>query len=248
MLVGWRVDGMATRPVEDIETVLGRFQAWTGARNAVEAGPGIREIPYEEALASERYRWKGSGRKPETVKPQAKAGPADVAKAREPERGNAAKIAKTVRTRGHGKGTVPDAKKASAATENTAKVKRCAAAKQEASGRKPVFREVLAEAVKPAELVLAQPADLARQKAISIRLAPEERALIQTRAAETGITVSAYIRQCVLEVEQLRAQVRRAMATMERDGGAMTPTAPGFFARIVRGIFPRRGSTLALRA
>jgi uncharacterized protein (DUF1778 family) len=241
---------MATRPVEDIQTVLGRFQAWTGARSAGEAGPGIREIPYEEALASERYRWKGAGRKPESAKPQVKARPGDASHAGEPEREKtrAAKIAKTIRTRGHGKGAAPDAKKAGSA-------KRCAAAKQELPERKPMFREVLTEAMKPSELVVAQTAELARQKAISIRLAPEERALIQARAAEAGTTVSAYMRQCVLEVEQLRAQVRKAMAAMECGGsGAMAdllaapPPAPRFFARMARRFFPARGSVLALRA
>lgn len=233
---------MATQPVENIEAVLGRFQAWTGARNAVEARPGIREVPYEEALASERYRWKGAGRNADlrTVKPEVKAAPVDAS-----GRGKtrAAKAAKTIRTRGHGKGAAPDAKKAGSA-------KRCAAAKQEDFGRKPVFREVLAEAVKPAELVVAQPADLARQKAISIRLAPEERELIQACAAEAGTTVSAYIRQCVLEVEQLRAQVRRAVSAMNSGGGtvAPAPATSGFFARMARRFFPRRGPALALRA
>jgi hypothetical protein len=239
---------MATQPVENIEAVLGRFQAWTGARNAVEARPGIREVPYEEALASDRYRWKGAGRNADlkTVKPEVKAGPVDAS-----ERGKtrAAKAAKTIRTRGHGKGAVPDAKK-TAAADKAVSVKRCAAAKQEAPSRKPVFREVLAQAVKPAELVMAQPADLARQKAISIRLAPEERELIQARAAEAGTTVSAYIRQCVLEVEQLRGQVRRAVSAMNNGGRVMAPApaSSGFFARMARRFFPRRGPALALRA
>jgi len=252
---------MATRPVEDVQAVLGRFKAWTGAKNAMEAGPGIREIPYEEALASERYRWKGAGDggrktdlKPKTAKPEVKAGPVNASVGGEPERGKtrAVKTAKTIRTRGHGKGASSDAKKAAA--EKAGNVKRCAAVKQEDSSRKPVFREVLAEAVKPAELVVAQPAELARQKAISIRLAPEERALIQARAAEAGTTVSAYIRQCVLEVEQLRAQVRKAMTAMECGGSSVAdllaapaPT-PGFFARMARKLFPGRGSVLALRA
>jgi uncharacterized protein (DUF1778 family) len=237
---------MATQPVENIEAVLGRFQAWTGGRNTVEARPGIREIPYEEALASERYRWKGAARNAElkTAKPEAKARPVDAS---EHGKGRAAKATKRMTTRGHGKDAALDAKKAES-------VKRCAAAKPEASSRKPVFREVLAEAVKPAELVVAQPTELARQKAISIRLAPEERELIQARAVEAGTTVSAYIRQCVLEVEQLRAQVRKAMAAMERGGGAIADSlnapapTPGLFTRIARRFFPRRGPALALRA
>jgi uncharacterized protein (DUF1778 family) len=158
-------------------------------------------------------------------------------------KGRAAKAAKTLRTRGHGKSTVPDAKKAGS-------TKRCAVAKQEAPSSKLAFREVLAEAVKPAELIVAQPAELARQKAISIRLAPEERELIQARAAEAGTTVSAYIRQCVLEVEQLRAQVRRAVSAINSGGGTMAPApaSSGFFARVTRRFFPRRGPALALRA
>src|ERR1700739_3327756 len=50
---------MHTQPVEDIDAVIGRFQAWAGARSAPEAKPGIRELSYEEALQSRRYRWKG---------------------------------------------------------------------------------------------------------------------------------------------------------------------------------------------
>jgi uncharacterized protein (DUF1778 family) len=236
---------MATQPVENIEAVLGRFQAWTGARSAVEARPGIREVPYEEALASERYRWKGAGRNAlKTVKPEVKAGPVD---AQESAKTRTAKAAKSIRTRGHGKDAAPITKNSDAKKAGSAK--RCAAAKQEAPSSKPVFREVLAEAVKPAELVVAQPAELARQKAISIRLAPEERELIQARAAEAGTTVSAYIRQCVLEVEQLRAQVRRAVSAMNGGGAvAPAPISSGFFARVARRLFPRRGPALALRA
>src|SRR5690242_3285436 len=100
---------MATQPVEDIDAVLGRFQAWSGARTATEARPGIREIPYEEALASERYRWKGVGahaaRKPEpkaaaaVAQPEMKAA-SQTGKA-EPDAKRRA--AKKVRARSHGK-------------------------------------------------------------------------------------------------------------------------------------------------
>jgi hypothetical protein len=113
------------------------------------------------------------------------------------------------------------------------------------------FQEALAEAVRPAEaLAVAQPVELSRQIAISVRLAPAERALIRTRAAEAGISASAYIRQCALEVEQLRAQVREAIAAMERRG-AVSPRAairgPGFFSRIALRLFLKREPVLALR-
>ncbi len=36
---------MQTQPVDDIEAVLGRFQAWAGVRNAVETKAGIGSFP-----------------------------------------------------------------------------------------------------------------------------------------------------------------------------------------------------------
>jgi len=95
-----------------------------------------------------------------------------------------------------------------------------------------------------AAIVAAQPAEIARQTTISIRLAHAERALIRTRAAEAGISASAYMRQCVLEIEQLRIQVQQALAAMERRVPAsISPPAPaassaqGFFARLAQKIF-----------
>lgn len=237
---------MATQPVEDIDAVLGRFQAWAGAREAAGVKAGVREISDEEALASGRYRWK-----PEhEVRVKPAVSPAQPS------------IAPPVAAGGRSK----------AATEKKSEPKRSAmkrknhSASRAQSPAKPsprkeektqsAFREVLAEAVKPAEvLVKAQPVELSRQVAISIRLAPAERALIKTRAAEAGITASAYIRQCALEVEQLRDQVRRAVGAMER-GGRVAPEASvvaqapsrGFFAWMARKFLPRRSPALALRA
>src|SRR5882672_12741658 len=44
------------QPVEDINAVLSRFQAWTGAHLASKPQEGFREISYEEALKRGRYR------------------------------------------------------------------------------------------------------------------------------------------------------------------------------------------------
>ncbi|MFZ0661059.1 MAG: hypothetical protein WAM66_00065 [Acidobacteriaceae bacterium] len=247
---------MATQPVEDIEAVLGRFQAWTGARNAVKAKLGIREFSDEEALTSGRYRWRSGGAGP--VRPDKK-----VAAPQEPV---AAPVASERSASGRSKAAAAKARnpKRSATKSH---IKNHATAGQSAkSATKPVpspkdaarpaFREVLAEAVCPAEVVVAQPMELSRQAAISIRLAPSERALIKTRAAEAGITASAYVRQCALEVEQLRAQVRAAVAAMERAGmvqgsSATSVAAPHpqrFFARMARRFFLRSAPAFALRA
>src|SRR6185437_10968757 len=236
---------MATQPVEDIDAVLGRFQAWTGAREATGMKAGVRELSDEEALASGRYRWK-----PERVGTAKNAAAAAQPRtttvgpqvpAREREKTAAAKTpqpkSRVARQKNHAPSRAQSPKPSPRKEEKA----------------RPAFREVLAEAVKPAEvLVKAQPVELSRQLAISIRLAPSERALIKTRAAEAGITASAYIRQCALEVEQLREQVRQAVAAMDRGGPAspVATSAPprGFLGWMARKFLPRRSPALALRA
>jgi hypothetical protein len=47
---------------------------------------------------------------------------------------------------------------------------------------------------------------------ITLRMTQTECAQLHERAAEAGLTVSAYLRSCVFEVENLRAQVREALA------------------------------------
>jgi hypothetical protein len=49
---------------------------------------------------------------------------------------------------------------------------------------------------------------------ITIRLSEPECAQLRRRAAEAGMTVSAYLRSCTLEVESLRAQVKQTLAEM----------------------------------
>lgn len=49
---------------------------------------------------------------------------------------------------------------------------------------------------------------------VTIRLDESESAELRARAAEAGLTVSAYLRSCIFEVEDLRAQVKQALAQM----------------------------------
>ncbi len=42
---------------EDLDAVFVRFQAWSGSRKAKEETDGVRELSYEDALQSSRYRW-----------------------------------------------------------------------------------------------------------------------------------------------------------------------------------------------
>jgi hypothetical protein len=53
-----------------------------------------------------------------------------------------------------------------------------------------------------------------RRSIVSLRLSDVEIDRLRQRAAESGISVSAYMRSCVLEAEHLRAQVKQALAEM----------------------------------
>jgi hypothetical protein len=53
---------------------------------------------------------------------------------------------------------------------------------------------------------------------ITIRLSREECAQVHARAAEAGMTMSAYLRSCVFEAESLRAQVKKALAELRSEG------------------------------
>lgn len=242
---------MQTQPGEDIDAVLGRFEAWAGVRSAVEAKAGIRELTDEEALASGRYRWRGAGATPKSTSMGAVPAPtaAGTASRHEPPKTDSAKkrgLARRATKQAQAKSA--DAR-AAAATSTPAAAKAVPVPKD--SAPRATFWDVLGDAVRPAEMVAAQPAALARQVAISIRLAPAERALIKTRAAEAGVSASAYMRQCALEVEQLREQVRQAIAAMERGGAVQIEApaqAPGLFSRIARRIFSGGAQSIAVRA
>jgi hypothetical protein len=53
-----------------------------------------------------------------------------------------------------------------------------------------------------------------RRASVSVRLTDGEITQLRTRAEECGISVSAYMRLCVLEADILRAQVKQALAKM----------------------------------
>lgn len=63
-----------------------------------------------------------------------------------------------------------------------------------------------------------------KRASITIRLSEPECAQLRRRAAEAGLTVSAYLRSCTLEVESLRTQVKEALAQLRES--APVPLAP----------------------
>ncbi len=56
-----------------------------------------------------------------------------------------------------------------------------------------------------------------RSASVTIRLNKAECARMHQRAAEAGLTVSAYLRSCALEAEALRAQVKQALAEIKAE-------------------------------
>jgi hypothetical protein len=65
-----------------------------------------------------------------------------------------------------------------------------------------------------------------RHSSVTIRLSGAERAQLQQRAAEAGLTVSSYLRSCAFEAEALRAQVKTALAEL-RNAGDKGPRKQG---------------------
>jgi hypothetical protein len=268
----------AAKPPDDIDAVLGRFQAWSASRKTTgktlqKAAPkksdvlpdGVRELSHEEALESSRSRWQArtkpsvicdsTGELPTSA--DGKSVPAVTQGKSEPEAFPAAAF--------NAEAIQPDKLSLTSAgppVHTTAPPEKSVA---------PAFGTVLAKAL-PAEpdpnpdlgplaLVWPAPPKNERQVSMSLRVAASEQALIKARAAEAGLSVSAYLCQCALEVEKLRAQVHHTLALLEQKSeqrselsparsliaGPPTPPPGRFFARVGQLLFGSPGR-LTLRA
>jgi predicted lysophospholipase L1 biosynthesis ABC-type transport system permease subunit len=65
-----------------------------------------------------------------------------------------------------------------------------------------------------------------KSASITIRMSHEECAQLRTRAADAGLTVSAYLRSCTFEAESLRAQVKDALSQLR--AGESSGEAPRY--------------------
>jgi len=74
---------------------------------------------------------------------------------------------------------------------------------------------------------------------ITIRLSQTECAQLHRRAAEAGLTVSAYLRSCTFEVESLRALVKDTMAQLRAATSAAKPGSANPARSFLRGWFGR---------
>jgi hypothetical protein len=65
-----------------------------------------------------------------------------------------------------------------------------------------------------------------RKASVTIRLSDAESKRLRQRATEAGLTVSAYVRSCALEVDALRVQVKQALAEIRTTADKVSATAP----------------------
>jgi hypothetical protein len=112
-------------------------------------------------------------------------------------------------------------------------------------------REPQAPASSSAPSPKAGPGEL-KSASITIRMSHAECAQLKQRAAEAGMTISAYLRSCTFEAEALRGQVKEALAELRAAASpiekqpALPVEQPKRFDWLAR-IFPRPASQ-SLRA
>jgi len=85
--------------------------------------------------------------------------------------------------------------------------------------------EPLAQSMESSSAAAAEPPEVKKPRkacSVTVRVTGDEQKLLQTRAAEAGLSVSAYLRSCIFEVESLRFQVKEALAEM-RNAAALEP-------------------------
>jgi len=78
-----------------------------------------------------------------------------------------------------------------------------------------------------------------RSVSLTIRLSKRECTQLHRRAAEAGVTVSAYMRSCTFEAEALRTQVKEALAELKAAASEEEPVAPAKERRSLFGWFAR---------
>ena len=225
---------------EELDVVLGRFQSWAATQRpksvpASNLPREAREISYEQALRTSSYRRPVALGKDAALDPMLQ----DVRiagvsfKDSQPERPAEKRVAtgRTANTRSVPasvtktasepvKAAVPAAAPPSqpARTGAANASKREAAAKSSRVSRttQPAFRDVLegTAALTAAHDSPAAALDRAKSQALTLRVSDTEQARIQACAAQANLSVSAYLRQCALGVDELREQVRMALCTL----------------------------------
>jgi hypothetical protein len=90
----------------------------------------------------------------------------------------------------------------------------------------PAFRAAANPEPASSRLPLAPPERNLKDASITIRMSQAECAQLHQRAAEAGLSVSAYLRSCTFEAESLRAMVKDTMAQLRSAQTQPKPADP----------------------
>lgn len=208
---------------EDLDAVIGRFQAWTMTQSQpkVTAKNSINEISYEQALrANARYRRAEVPVQPLPSTP-AWTAPDPVADILEDEELpiEEPKIQAAAPTR-KSRQAKPQRKNASAKRTVVEPI----VTAPSISGRKTKqTKDSFAHVLRKETSLARVESSALRSSALTVRLSQDESSLIKARADEAQMSTSAYLRQCALEVESLRAQVQETLAQMKAPTVSATP-------------------------
>ena len=240
---------------EDIEGVLGRFQAWEKTRRdqpnskngsnrgigrgaasrKANLGGGVQELTYEQALRASSYRRRAYSEAaeiaPQTLEPQAIASPQaelpEVDSTTSPHHATAGNAKSTVSVIA----LLPEVTRRQASTPVV-----------KPQDIEPAFREVLKGTAGLAATAGAVPE--IKSFALALRVSNAEQTRIRACAARANLSVSAYLRQCALGVDDLRDQVELALTKLrQQEANAAAPPGlsaiPGIFGRFGRHWFQR---------
>jgi hypothetical protein len=222
-------------PLEDINSIVSRFQAWAGVQAPNHARDGVRELTYDEAIRSKRPR--PHSEKPLPIAEKSAPGPSASVKRSRTEK--LAKPKKKIATPRH------------VQQSPSRDLQRSPAAVRMVAPEPPAFGQVLAEKVSIQPVTVSQELEVAERRttALSLRITSTEHAMLKRRAADSNLSVSCYIRNCVLEVESLRAQLTRRLEE-QRPAQMQSSVRASAFAsctRFVRRSFFGKTTTLAVR-
>ncbi|QNI31847.1 hypothetical protein H7849_22890 [Alloacidobacterium dinghuense] len=219
---------MSTQPpIEDINAIVSRFQEWAGTQASTRAKDGVRELTYDEAIRQRRPRASSEASSPKAEQPAPTSATNDNHRAT----GKSAAPKKRI----------PARRNVKHAQSKDAKWSRVA--EPVVVPAPPEFRHVLADKVSAPSQELAMER---KTTALSLRVSTVEHALLKRRAEAENLSVSCYLRNCIFEVESLRAQLAATLAEQKQmQSMQMFPFAS--WVRFVRRIFFRKTTALAIR-
>jgi hypothetical protein len=228
---------------DDIHTILGRFNHWAGEQTANGNGhrkgvqsPGVREIPYEEALRRVRTRKAAHPAPVVAAEPAIEDRPPVAAKKADPIESSATNTAVESKVRSTEK-SMRGAVGRAQAKKKTARIAKAATPESKKQTRKPErkaqaapaqeFRQVLAKTVRQAKPAVrpAVKKEKGRDQRVSVRVSRAEEHRLQACAAKAGVTVSEYLRMRALEGATEPAAMARRTA-IDAEEAALAARVP----------------------